>query len=443
MNNSGFRDQKNSLFGFDFTLAVAVLVLCVIGILFIYSSGINSDNFQTSSEFIKQIIFCVIGIGVSVAVMFVDYSRFRFFSIYLYGLSLAILVFLLIFSPLINGSRSWIGIGGFGIQPSELVKIAFILIFARFIENKQKEIKTFKVFAEGFLLMLLPAGLVLLQPDLGTASVYFAIFFIMFYLGGGNGEYILFSLLVLVATSVITVLPHWEVLIAQRKVPLMLLLNEPAYYFTFLFFWLLIFCLSAVGFFLYKKPFFYRMAYGSLVLFISLILGKIGSDVLKDYQIKRLIVFLDPRVDPYGSGYHILQSLTVIGSGGFFGKGFMNGTLGKYDFLPQRSTDFIFSTIAEEWGFIGCFCVLALFGLVMIKIILAARDAKDIFGRMICIGVFAMIFYHMVINIGMSVGVMPITGIPLIFISYGGSSLISSLIGIAFVLNIRMRRFDI
>lgn len=443
MNNSGFTDQKKSFFGFDFFLAVMVLVLCIIGILFIYSSGINSDNFQTSTEFIKQIVFCIIGIACSIFVLFVDYSRFRFLSVYLYILSLIILIFLLIFSPLINGSRSWIGIGGFGIQPSELVKISFILVFARFIENKQKEIQTLKVFAEGFLLMLLPAGLILLQPDLGTASVYFALFFIMFYLGGGNSRYILFSLLVVILTSVITVLPHWEVLIAQRKVPLLLLLTEPVYYFPFLFFWLFIFIVSVVGFFIYKKSFFYKIAYSSLILFISLILGKIGSGILKDYQIKRLIVFLDPKVDPYGSGYHILQSLTVIGSGGFSGKGFMNGTLGKYDFLPQRSTDFIFSTIAEEWGFAGCFFVLALFAAVMIKIILAARDAKDIFGRMICVGVFALIFYHMVINIGMTVGVMPITGIPLIFISYGGSSLISSLIGIAFVLNIRMRRFGI
>lgn len=443
MNNSGFTDQKKSFFGFDFFLAVIVLILCTIGILFIYSSGINSDNFQTSTEFIKQIVFCVIGIACAVFVLFVDYSRFRFLSVYLYILSLIVLVFLLIFSPLINGSRSWIGIGGFGIQPSELVKISFILLFARFIENKQKEIGTFKVFAEGFLLMLLPAGLVLLQPDLGTASVYFALFFIMFYLGGGNSGYILFSLLVVILTSVITVLPHWEVLIAQRKIPLLLLLTEPVYYFPFLFFWLFVFIVSVIGFFIYKKSFFYKIAYGSLIFFISLVLGKIGSDLLKDYQIKRLIVFLDPKVDPYGSGYHILQSLTVIGSGGFGGKGFMNGTLGKYDFLPQRSTDFIFSTIAEEWGFAGCFFVLALFAAVLIKIILAARDAKDIFGRMICIGVFALIFYHMVINIGMTVGVMPITGIPLIFISYGGSSLISSLIGIAFVLNIRMRRFGI
>ncbi|MDY3939070.1 MAG: rod shape-determining protein RodA [Spirochaetia bacterium] len=443
MNNTGFSDQKKSFFGFDFFLAVMVLALCTVGILFIYSSGINSDNFQTSSEFIKQIVFCVIGIVFSVLILFVDYSRFRFLSVYLYCLSLIVLVFLLIFSPLINGSRSWIGIAGFGIQPSEFVKIAYILIFARFIENKQKEIRTMKVFAEGFLLMLVPAGLVLLQPDLGTASVYFAVFFIMFYVGGGNSRYIFFSLMVVLLTSVITVLPHWEILIAKRKIPILLLLTDPSYYFPFLFFWFFIFAVSAIGFFVYKKSFFYKISYISLIFFISLILGKIASDVLKDYQIKRLIVFLDPKVDPYGSGYHILQSLTVIGSGGFSGKGFMNGTLGKYDFLPQRSTDFIFSTIAEEWGFAGCFFVLALFAMIMLKILLAARDAKDVFGRLICIGVFALIFYHMVINIGMTIGVMPITGIPLIFISYGGSSLISSLIGIAFVLNIRMRRFGI
>ena len=442
-NGGGFGSHQKSLFGFDFILALMVLALCTIGILFIYSSGINSDNFQSSSEYIKQTVFCIIGIIASVAVLFIDYSRFRNLAVPLYILSVITLVFLLIFSPLINGSKSWIGIGGFGIQPSEFVKITAILILARFIESRQKEISTLKVFAQAFLLMLLPAALVLMQPDLGTASVYFIIFIAMIYAGGGSPRYVVFTLIVVLLTLIITVLPHWEVLIAQRRVPLLELINNGVYFASFLSFWFLIMILSVIGYVIYKKPVFNKIAFFSAAVFISLILGKIGGSVLKDYQIKRLIVFLDPRVDPYGSGYHILQSLTVIGSGGLTGKGFMNGTLGKYDFLPQRSTDFIFSTIAEEWGFAGCLIVLLLFFGILTKIALAAREAKDIFGRMVCIGVFAVIFYHLMINIGMTIGIMPITGIPLIFVSYGGSSLIASLISVALVLNIRMRRFSI
>ena len=199
-NGGGFADHKKSLFGFDFLLALMVLVLCTIGILFIYSSGINSDNFQSSSEYIKQTVFCIIGIIASVAVLFIDYSRFRNLAVLLYILSMISLVFLLIFSPLINGSKAWIGIGGFGIQPSEFVKITTILILARFIENNQKEISTLKVFIQAFLLMMLPAALVLMQPDLGTASVYFIIFIAMIYVGGGNFKYILFTLLVVILT---------------------------------------------------------------------------------------------------------------------------------------------------------------------------------------------------------------------------------------------------
>ena len=260
-NGGGFADHKKSLFGFDFLLALMVLVLCTIGILFIYSSGINSDNFQSSSEYIKQTVFCIIGIIASVAVLFIDYSRFRNLAVLLYILSMISLVFLLIFSPLINGSKAWIGIGGFGIQPSEFVKITTILILARFIENNQKEISTLKVFIQAFLLMMLPAALVLMQPDLGTASVYFIIFIAMIYVGGGNFKYILFTLLVVILTILITVLPHWEVLIAQRRIPLLMLINNGIYFASFLSFWFLVLILSVIGYVMYKKPIFYKIAF--------------------------------------------------------------------------------------------------------------------------------------------------------------------------------------
>lgn len=443
MNNSGFSDERKSLFGFDFSLILAVNALIILGIIFIYSSGINSDNFQTSTEYIKQIIFSALGYVLVFLILFIDYGRFRHFTLLIYVISLIILVFLLLFSPLINGSRSWIGIGGFGIQPSEFIKISLILMLANYFEKNQKDITSLKTFLTGFIMMLIPMGLVLMQPDLGTASVYLAIFFMMIFIEGGNPKYIVFTLLTFILTIFFTVLPHWEILIAQRKIPILMLLTDPFYNLCFLGFWILIFAISITGFYFYKKTFFYVLCYISAGILLSIILGNIAGHVLKDYQIKRLIVFLDPKVDPLGSGYHILQSLTIIGSGGFSGKGFMNGTLGKYDFLPQRNTDFIFSTIAEEWGFIGCILILFLFSFILFKILLAARGAKDSFGRSICIGVFAIIFYHMIINIGMAIGVMPITGIPLVFVSYGGSSIMSSLIGIAFVLNVRMRRFSI
>lgn len=163
--------------------------------------------------------------------------------------------------------------------------------------------------------------------------------------------------------------------------------------------------------------------------------------VLKDYQIMRLIVFLDPEIDPRGTGWHIIQSITAVGSGGLYGKGFLQGTQSQYRFLPMQSTDFIFSIIAEEWGFIGSFLILLLFTVVLLRGIYIIWTAKDRYGKIVGAGIVGMLFFHMVVNIGMTMGIMPITGIPLPFVSYGGSSILNSLISIGILLNIHQRRY--
>jgi rod shape determining protein RodA len=163
--------------------------------------------------------------------------------------------------------------------------------------------------------------------------------------------------------------------------------------------------------------------------------------VLKDYQIMRLIVFIDPSVDPQGNGWNIIQSVTAVGSGGVWGKGYLQGTQSHYRFLPQQSTDFIFSILAEELGFFGSVLVIALFALIIFRGLTMIFSSKDTFGSLVIAGVVGMFFFHLVVNIGMAIGIMPITGIPLFFLSYGGSSLWTALIGLSLIQNIYVRRY--
>jgi rod shape determining protein RodA len=179
-----------------------------------------------------------------------------------------------------------------------------------------------------------------------------------------------------------------------------------------------------------------------MLIAVALIFSFASRSVLKDYQIMRLIVFLDPNVDPRGSGWNIIQSITAIGSGGTLGKGFLQGTQSHYRFLPQQSTDFIFSIFSEEWGFVGGVLVFSLYALICLRLLHTIKTTSDPFGAYICAGVASIIVFHFLINVGMAMGVMPITGIPLLFMSYGGSSLLAAMMGIGISLSVYTRRFE-
>ena len=205
----------------------------------------------------------------------------------------------------------------------------------------------------------------------------------------------------------------------------------------------IILALSAWGWISYKKVYYFWIAYVSLGVAACLGASVLAHKVLKEYQIMRLIVFMDPSIDPRGSGWNILQSVTAIGSGGFLGKGFLQGTQSHYRYLPQQSTDFIFSIIAEEWGFVGGFIVFALFYTLLRRCVLLLRSLRDRYAIYVTAGIMGMIFFHFMINAGMAMGIMPITGIPLFFLSYGGSSLWTMLICIGILLGISARRYRV
>ena len=426
---------------FDYLLFICVLLLTIIGIFFIYSSGVNSQKVLVSNEYIKQIFWAVSGIFLLFLVSLIDYRKIKRIIPWLYLSLILILIYTRFFGRYVNGAKSWIGIGVFGIQPSEFGKIVFILFLAWYLDESEN-VESKKRFFISLVIMLVPMGLILLQPDLGTASVYIPIFLIMCYFGGIPLRFLALFLATGALTVVITVLPIWESEIIQKDIAIVNILTE-----TNLRLFLIAVCsaitvLSLLGRIFFKKNYYYWIAYVFGIITMSLIASIGAGKVLKDYQIKRLIVFLDPQTDPLGSGWNIIQSKIAIGSGNIFGQGFLQGTQSHYRFLPQQSTDFIFSILSEETGFVGGLVVFALYLTIILRGFSVIKSTTDVFGCYIASGVCAMIFYHFIVNVGMVMGIMPITGIPLLFLSYGGSSLWVAMMSIGLLESVRLRRLD-
>lgn len=435
------RSQTLQKVDYDFALAGATVILMIIGILFIYSSGITSDGILVSSEYLKQVVWVILGLTVMIVISLVDYSKFRNYAFWLYGSMILLLVYTRLFGRVVNGARSWIGLGDFGIQPSEFMKVATIIMLARFYEDTRRSLTDLQRFAAGLGIIGLPMALVLSQPDFGTSLVFVPIFLFMSFISGIEKRYIVFFTLVVTFTIILTVAPLYEQYILKKDLPLLMLLSDFSYSRWTLLLTVIVFSLALWGYLSYRKSYYFWLAYGFLIVAISIGLSALGQGILKDYQIRRLIVFLDPSVDAQGSGWNIIQSMTAIGSGGFWGKGFLQGTQSHYRFLPQQSTDFIFSIISEEIGFIGSLAVFALFVVILNRCVWVIRHVHDGFGVLLTTGVASMVFFHFIVNVGMTMGIMPITGIPLFFLSYGGSSLLSAVLSVGMVLSVYIRRF--
>ncbi|HHU36631.1 MAG TPA: rod shape-determining protein RodA [Treponema sp.] len=427
---------------FDYLLFLSVMILTVIGILFIYSSGINSDGILVSKEYIKQIVWAVSGLFIMGLIAFTDYRRYADRTFIVFVVSLLVLVYTRYFGRYVNGAKSWIGIGELGIQPSEFTKLIYIVYLAYFLDRSEKSNSSFNRFLKALVIMILPVMLILTQPDLGTSMVYVPIFLAMCFMAGVPLRYLGIVFIGGGFTIIFTVLPLWESNIFQHSVPAIRILTDIRLTLIALVTLSIITVLSITGRLLFKNKYYYWITYGTSLIMFALI-GSIGaSRFLKDYQIMRLIVFLDPAVDPLGSGWNIIQSITAIGSGGFSGLGFLQGTQSHYRFLPQQSTDFIFSILSEEWGFIGGMTVFFLYAIIMIRGIIIIKKTESSFGSLIATGIISMFLFHFLVNVGMVMGAMPITGIPLLFLSYGGSSLWTAFMATGLLISINMRRLD-
>src|SRR5574344_241576 len=399
---------------FDFILYTCVILLIGLGIAFIYSSGINSQGINVSDEYKKQIFWVCIGIVVSLVVGLYDYRKLARISPQLFIIGMVVLVYTMFFGKLINNSRSWIGIGSLGIQRSEITKIIFILFLAQYLERSKNEVPI-KRFIISMVIMLVPMGLILLQPDLGTASVYFPICLVMCFMASFPLRYILAVLGAVFAT----------------KLFILIIISC-----------LLITILGIIGQIYSKRKYYFWITYVFGILTFAFVASFFGSKVLGEYQIQRLITFIDPYSSPGNFGYNLIQSKVAIGSGNFFGRGFLQGTQRHNRFLPEQSTDFIFSILGEELGFVGGFIVYVLFFIIFLRIIYIIKQTSSVYGYYVASGILGMFFFHFIVNAGMVMGIMPITGIPLPFLSYGGSALLTNMIAIGLLLSINSRRLD-
>jgi rod shape determining protein RodA len=433
--------RERSVLGVDILMVVATVALVTIGVLFIYSSGVTSTGDSFSREWIRQLVWASVGIVLLIGLTILDYSRVRDWTPYIYGAVMLSLVGTLMFGRVVNGARSWIGIGEFGVQPSEFAKVAMILMLANFLDQRRATIRKPSSFLIALVIAGLPMGLVLFQPDLGTAVVYLPVFLVMAFVAGARPSYILFILATGVFLVVFTVLPAWGQFIRGDQTGFVSVLLDSRLFAFVLGAIVLVGIIGLVGVFALKRRYFGWVTYAASIVTTALVGSLAARKVLKDYQLMRLIVFLDPNIDPRGAGWNIIQSVTAVGSGGITGKGWLAGTQSHLQYLPQQSTDFIFSILAEEWGFLGVALIFTAYAIILVRGLVICAKAKDNFAVYAGTGIVTMIFFHVAVNVGMAIGIMPVTGIPLLFLSYGGSSLWTSLISVGLLMSIFQHRY--
>ncbi len=371
----------------------------------IYSVVYNEAHksiFDLSQNCGKQFIWINISIILAFTILMIDPKFFSTFSYPIYILSILLLIAVLIIGKEIAGSKSWIHLGSFAVQPSEFAKFATNLAVAKYLSTLDIKLKNFKTIIKTLIIIGLPTVLIFLQNDTGTALVFFSFFFVLFREGFSSKTSIII---------VMTIFLFILTLIVDKFIVISIIAG------IILFIFLFIKknkknALSLIGILIFASGFSYGVDY-------------VFKNVMQQHQKTRINVLLGKNVDLKGASYNVNQSKIAIGSGGFSGKGFLKGTQTKYNFVPKQSTDFIFCTVGEEWGFVGSLTVILLFIALLTRIIIVAERQRSKFSRIYGYGLASILFFHFAINIGMTIGLAPVVGIPLPFFSYGGSSLSS------------------
>ncbi|HEX8619589.1 MAG TPA: rod shape-determining protein RodA [Thermoanaerobaculia bacterium] len=352
----------------DLNFLGTAIVLAVIGCLLVYSATFfNEPGLGT---FKRQMLWVGIGLALALVILTVDYHVLFDIAPILYGIGIILLIYLLLWGQLTANVKSWIRIGGFQFQPSEFMKVFTALMLARFFDSNDRAYLDFRSFVKAMAIIGFPVGLIIIQPDFGTAASFFPLIAVAMFFGGIRPRI-------------------WAAMILMAVIALPL------------------------GWFAFLKP----------------------------YQKERVMIFLNPERDPLGSGYQVTQAKIAIGSGGIHGKGFGHGTQGKFGFVPEHHTDFIFAVLGEEWGFVGVVVVLALYLYLVFQALTFAKHARDRGGTFLVICLIMFFVFHVLINVSMQIGILPTTGIPLPLISYGGSSTMMFFIAIGLIANVDMRRF--
>lgn len=369
---SKFKMSLKELKRVDKWMLISIILITMFGIVNIYLAKKTSAGGMLFP--VKQSIFFVASLVLLYFVVAIDYSIIKAFTPIFYWASIALLVLVLLIGSTINGAQGWIRLGPLSFQPAELAKIGTIMMMGKKLDDMEGEINNFKNFCILAFYAIIPAGLIVIQPDMGMTMVLFFMVLGVFFIGGLDNRIILGGL-------------------------------------------------------------------GALILGIVLVWN---SGLIQDYQKRRITSFQNPEADSSDSGYHLRQSLIAVGSGGFFGSlnSLSNDGTGGYSsqYVPEIQTDFIFTQVCEQWGTFGAICLLTLYGILISRMINIARDSKDIFGRIIATGMVAYFLFAIWQNIGMTIGLMPITGITLPLVSYGGSSLLTTILSLGLVINVGMRK---
>ncbi|MDD4737032.1 MAG: rod shape-determining protein RodA [Kiritimatiellae bacterium] len=363
---------KAVLWRLDWWMVLVIMALMGAGIAFIYSACYRHDDLPVSLLYQKQIVWCGVGFGFFLTVLFVDYRRLGENALWLYLVGLVLLLLVLLVGKKVYGAYRWLSFFGIQVQPSEFAKLSTLVALAAYLGRPDRDVRRMETIAVALGIMLVPFLLILKEPDLGTAMVLVPMVFGMLFVAG---------------------------------MPMRILL---------------------------------------FLLFLGMLVLPVSWLVLSPYQKDRLMVFVDPDRDPLGAGWNMVQSIIAVGSGGVTGKGFLQGTQNILGFLPRTvaPTDFIYSVIAEETGFVGSMVIMGLYVLLLSFCIRAAGAARDRFGRLLAVGAAIMMCCHVFVNLAMTVGLMPITGLPLPLISYGGSFMVGTMISLGIVQSVYVRRVE-
>lgn len=395
---------------FDFGLFLPVLILFGVGLLAIYSATINNSFAQ--DNFNRQVIWGIVAFIVFFITYSLPTSTFKSLAVPSYLTALLLLIAVLAVGKQISGSKSWLVIGAIGFQPSELAKIATIMAIAAYLSRNNSNIDSFKDILTALAIGFTPVLLILMEPDMGTSIVFVGVILMMFFWKGISS----FSLFVVLSPAFVAVAAIFGTI--YFVVALIIVL-------TFLI--------------VFKRNLFFSAS----IFTIGLSSGFFADYVyhaLSPHQQRRIQSFLDPNADPLGSGYNTIQAKVAIGSGGLTGKGFLEGNQTQLQFIPEQWTDFAFCVIGEEFGFIGSIIVLGLFLVLFLRILKLTSNTKDEYLSLVAIGILAVYMVHFIINLGMVVGILPVIGIPLPFISYGGSSLMVNMFMLGILANLYRTR---
>ncbi len=397
------REQRGIFQHIDWWVAILFLVLVILGWINIYAAVYDENHssiLDMDARYGKQMIWILASLLLAMVILLIDGKFFSQFAYLFYGICILLLIAVIFSGREISGSKSWFQVGGIALQPAEFAKIGAALAVAKYLGNLDVDIGKTRTLLTLAGILLLPMILVILQHDAGSAIVFVSLIFV-FYRAGMSDK----LMLLLVAIPLLAVLA----LGMNKYILLVVMFVSGTVYFlstrrkikTLL---------TIIAIFIASVVYVFSVDYGV-------------NKFLEPHQRTRINVLFGKDIDLKGAGYNVNQSLIAIGSGGFWGKGFLQGTQTKYNFVPEQSTDFIFCTVGEEWGFQGSFLVIALFVTLFFRIIFLAERQRSKFSRLYGYGVASILFLHFAINIGMTLGLVPVIGIPLPFFSYGGSSL--------------------